>query len=156
MNNIERPARLLAMLCHLSSNIWLPISLIASSIFHILVYIPFINILLPFYIWKRYKNIYPWVKTNGKESLNFQISITTYIIFYIICVLLIAPTCGMDLSKIPPANTLERRGFDYFLGMAFFPMAVILFYQIVCSLSAAIQAYRGKIYIYSSTIRFLK
>lgn len=153
--NIERQARIWAMLCHLSANIWFLLYLIIGGFFNIPVYVPFINILLTLFIWKRQKSRYAWVDTNGKESLNFQISMTIYIVIYIIIIILLAPTCGIELSQILAVNTIERRKANYYLGMALMLMVVLLFYQTVCSISAAIQAYRGKIYRYSSTIRFL-
>lgn len=155
-NNIERPDRLWAMLSHIAALIWLPIYLISAIFLNRPLYIPFINILLPLYIWQRYKNRYHWVDIHGKESVNFQLSITLYIIISIICLLLISPSCGIDFSKVATNDRLEKFKFAYFLGTGYFLIFVISLYQTLCSITAAIQAYRGKNYRYSSTIRFLK
>ena len=52
------------MLCHLSS--------LAGSV------IPFGNIVGPLVVWLIKKDEYAFVDDQGKESLNFQISITIY------------------------------------------------------------------------------
>ncbi|MBU7583327.1 MAG: DUF4870 domain-containing protein [Nostoc sp. TH1S01] len=155
-HHIEHQARLWAMLCHLAALIWLPIYLISAIFFHIAGYIPFINILLPLFIWKSQKNQYSWVDINGKESLNFQISLTIYVLIYIIIVILLAPSCGINFSQIPAANSVARWKLNYYLGLVLIPIGVTFLHQIICCIAAAIQAYRGKIYRYSSTIRFLQ
>ncbi|MBE9208770.1 DUF4870 domain-containing protein [Nostoc sp. LEGE 06077] len=154
--NIEYQARLWAILCHLAAVIWLPICLISTVFFNIPVYIPFINILLTLFIWKSHKSRYPWIDNHGKESLNFQISLTVYIVIYIIVVLLLFPSCGVNVSQIPAANTVARWKFNYYLGLAFIPIGVTFLYQLISCIAAAIQAYRGKTYRYASAIRFLR
>ncbi|HSH51663.1 MAG TPA: DUF4870 domain-containing protein [Bacteroidales bacterium] len=61
---ISKDERMWAMFCHISA--------FAFFIF------PFGNILGPLVIWLIKKETYPFVDEQGKESLNFQISITLY------------------------------------------------------------------------------
>ena len=62
-----------AMFCHLS----------ALSIF----IIPILgNIIAPLILWVLKKEVYPFVDDQGKEALNFQISMTIYFIFSFILV----------------------------------------------------------------------
>jgi len=53
------------MLCHLTALLGI-------------IGIPFGNIVGPLIIWLLKKNVYPFVNEQGKESLNFQISMTIY------------------------------------------------------------------------------
>ena len=64
--NLTKDERVWGMLCHLSA--------LAFFIF------PFGNIIGPLVIWLIKKEEYPFVDEQGKESLNFQISITIYAI----------------------------------------------------------------------------
>ena len=62
---ISKDERMWAMLCHLSA-------------FAFFVFPAFGNILGPLIVWLIKKEEYPFVDQQGKESLNFQISITIY------------------------------------------------------------------------------
>lgn len=65
MEDFEKQSRLWGMLCHLSGLL-------------LLLGIPFGNILGPLVIWLIKKEDYNFVDEQGKEALNFQISITIY------------------------------------------------------------------------------
>ena len=105
-----------AMLCHLS----------ALSLY---IGIPFGNILGPLIIWLMKKDEYPLVEKNGKESLNFQISVTIY---GIICGLLIF----------------------VFIGFLLLPTLMII--QLVLTIIAAVKTSDGEHYRYPFTIRLIK
>ncbi len=73
---MEKEERNLGMFCHLAA--------LAGFI------IPFGNIVGPLIIWMLKKEEYPFVDDQGKESLNFQITVTIgYIIGGILTVVLI-------------------------------------------------------------------
>jgi uncharacterized Tic20 family protein len=61
---MEKEARTWGMLCHLSA--------LAGFL------IPFGNIIAPLVIWLIKKDEHPFVDEQGKESLNFQISVAIY------------------------------------------------------------------------------
>jgi len=114
-NQSEREERMWAMFCHLSA--------LALYIF------PFFgNIIGPLIIWLIKKDQYPLVNDQGKESLNFQISLTIYafVAFILAFVLIGLPV----LLAIP-------------------------IFQVVMIIIAAIQANEGKAYRYPLTIRFI-
>lgn len=79
-NALSKDERLWGMLCHLSS--------FAFFIF------PFGNVIGPLIIWMIKKEEYPFVDEQGKESLNFQISVSIYAI---ICAFLIIVLIGIAL-----------------------------------------------------------
>lgn len=64
---VSQEERTMGMLCHL-----LGLALYIG--------IPFGNILGPLIVWLIKKDQYPFVNDQGKESLNFQISVTIYLI----------------------------------------------------------------------------
>lgn len=73
--NLTKDERLWGMLCHLSA--------LAFFVF------PFGNIVGPLIVWLIKKEEYPFVDEQGKESLNFQISISLYAIGAAILIILL-------------------------------------------------------------------
>jgi uncharacterized Tic20 family protein len=114
--NNDKKARTWGMLCHLT----------ALSLF---VGIPFGNLIGPLVVWLIKKNEYPLVDEQGKESLNFQLSMTIYsIIAGLLCFILI--------------------------GFLF--LAVLVVVDIILVIKASVRASNGQEYHYPYTIRFLK
>jgi uncharacterized protein len=106
----------LGMLCHLLSLTQL-------------LGVPLGNILGPLIVWLIKRDEDPFVDLCGKESLNFQISMTIYMVIAGILILL-------------------------FVGLFMIPILMIL--NIVYTIIAAIKASQGSSYTYPLTIRFIK
>ena len=105
------------MFCHLSA-------------FAGFIGIPFGNIIGPLIIWLVKRDEIPFVDQEGKESLNFQISITIYALV---------------------------AGALVFVFVGIFLLLAIMIVNIVCVVKAAIKANTGEgHYIYPLTIRFIK
>jgi hypothetical protein len=113
---INKDARMWAMLCHLSglAGIILP----ASG-----------NIVAPLIIWQIKKDNNPFIDEQGKEAVNFQISMSIYLIASVI------------LSVIC-------------IGVPLIIATIIVFF--VFMLIAAVKANNGFHYRYPLTIRFIK
>jgi len=106
--------RMWAMFCHLST--------LAGYV------MPFGNIVGPLVVWMIKKDEYPLVDDQGKEALNFQISITIWmIISLLLCFLLV--------------------GIPILIGLGIFDLIVTII--------AAVQANSGNYYRYPLTIRFI-
>ncbi len=91
--------------------------------------IPFGNIIGPLIIWLTKKDAFPFVNEQGKESLNFQISMTIYaIIAWLLCFILI----GIPL------------------------LIAIAISQIILVIIASIKANDGVSYHYPISIKFIK
>lgn len=112
---VNKDQNMWAMLCHLSA--------LAGFI------IPFGNVIGPLVIWMIKKDEFPLVDDQGKESLNFQISMTIY---YIISAILIIVLIGILLL----------------IGLAVFSLIMIII--------AMMKANDGVAYRYPMTIRFIK
>lgn len=112
----EKQAHTWGMLSHLT----------ALSLF---LGIPFGNIIGPLVIWLVKKDEFPFVDEQGKESLNFQISMTIYAIASIILSLFI---------------------------IGFFLLGLLAIAELVLVIMASVKASNGEKYEYPFTIRFLK
>ena len=104
-----------AMFCHLSS--------FAS------VVVPFGGIIGPLICWssKRYES--KFVDQNGKESLNFQLSILLYTL---VCIPLV------------------------FIVIGIFFLVALMILELVCVITASIKASRGEPYRYPLSIPFIQ
>jgi uncharacterized Tic20 family protein len=91
--------------------------------------IPFGNILGPLVVWLIKRNDDPFADLCGKESLNFQISMTLYMLIAGLLILL-------------------------FVGL--FLIVILMLLNIVYTIIAAIKASDGESYRYPFTIRFIK
>ena len=114
-NHPSKDERTWAMLCHFSA--------FAGLIF------PFGNFLAPLIIWLIKKEELPFVENQGKEVLNFQISMTIYLLISgILCIILI--------------------GIPILIGLVIFCFIITLI--------AAISANDGKAYRYPMNLRLIK
>ena len=91
--------------------------------------VPFGNIVGPLLIWLFKKNDYEFVDDQGKESLNFQITITIAIII---------------------------AGFSILLLIGIILLPLVLLFDLVMVIIAAIKASNGERYRYPLTIRLIQ
>lgn len=112
----NKDAQMWAMICHLSALCGF-------------IGIPLGNILGPLIIWLIKKEGAPFVDEHGKEALNFQISMTIYVIVAILLTFILI-------------------GLPILLGL--------LVADLVFLIIAALKANKGESYRYPITIRFLK
>ncbi len=128
----EHDERAWGMLCHLA--------VFSSAV------IPFGHILGPLIVWMVKKEQYPLVEDQGRESLNFQISMTIYAV--IILIVFVASLLGViagDYHDEFPATLILA-------GAALLILALLNFVFIII---AAIRAYRGEKYRYPLSIHFV-
>ena len=111
----DQTARNLAMFCHLGT--------FAGII------VPLANFLAPLVIWLLKKDEYPLVDDQGKESVNFQLSLLLYSIG------------GFLLSFI-------------FIGILF--LIVLALFALIQVIKASISANKGEKYRYPFCVRFIK
>ncbi|AKG23811.1 DUF4870 domain-containing protein [Calothrix sp. 336/3] len=143
-----------AMLCHLSGLCWIPLA--ALIWFGIPIYLPFLNILAPLIVWNWKKHQDQWIDFQGKESLNFQLSLTVYtLIVVIISLFLVATTCGAAFTSYVTSKEMTTI-FDTLIKTLFVIGGFIFVLQLSVISFAAIKAYNGKYFRYPLTIRFLR
>ncbi|MCG8605384.1 DUF4870 domain-containing protein [bacterium] len=118
----EKQARTWAMLCHLSAlACWLGV--------------PFGNILGPLLVWLIKKDELPIVEEQGKESLNFQISMTIY---FVAAIILFVLTLFMGV---------------FVLGI--FVLVGLGIAHVVLVIIASVKASNGEDYSYPYSLHFL-
>jgi len=108
-------ARMFAMLCHLSAFAGLVV--------------PFGNVLGPLIVWMVKKEEIPEIDPHGKESVNFQISLSIYMFVAALLILLVV-------------------GIFLVIGLAIFWAIVVII--------ASMRANEGGFYKYPLTIRFIQ
>jgi uncharacterized protein len=120
---IESRERTWTMLCHLSA-------------FIVLLGIPFGNILGPFIVWIFKKNDYPGVDDQGRESMNFQISMSIYAIITLIIAISLTPVL---------------------IGIIFYPVVgLIVAADFVLTIVATVRASNSITYRYPLSLRIIK
>lgn len=111
----EKQARMWAAVCHLAA--------LAGYI------IPMGHVIGPLVVWLLKRHDAPFVDDQGKEALNFQLSLTLY---GLIAALLVLVLIGLPL------------------------LLALLVVQLVFTVIAAVKASEGQAYRYPMTIRFFK
>jgi len=111
---ISKDERVWALLCHISA--------FACFVF------PFGNIIAPLIIWVLKKDESPFIADQGKEAINFQITVT---IFFFISILLIFIAVGIPL------------------------LIGVFFLSIIFTVIAALKANDGEKYRYPINMRFI-
>lgn len=92
-------------------------------------FIPFGNVIGPLLVWQLKKDLGPFVEENGKEAVNFQL---TVLVAVVLCLVLIFAVIGALLLPV--------------LGIAWLVLTII----------AGVKANEGVAYRYPLTIRFIK
>jgi len=103
-----------AMFCHISAIVGFVI--------------PFGNIVAPLVLWALKKDEFEIVNVHGKEAINFQISITIYVL---ISILLIFVVIGIPI------------------------LIALGIFELIAIVIAAVKANEGKLYRYPLSIKFL-
>ena len=90
--------------------------------------IPLGNVIGPLVVWLIKKDEIPSVNQHGRESLNFQISMTIYTII---------------------------AAFSFFIAIGIILLPAILLTNLILLIIAAVKANKGEFYRYPLTIRFI-
>lgn len=144
----NRDARTWATLSHLSALL-------------VLLGVPLGNVLGPMVVWLIKRNEFPFVDDQGKEALNFQLSMTLY---WVLAGILIFFSVGSIAFFGPNVH----RMWDFWNPMAMpfaMPFAMLfgfllifglLILDVILAIVAAVKASNGEAYRYPLTIRSIK
>lgn len=91
--------------------------------------IPFGNIIAPLLIWLIKKDESKFIDTSSKEAINFQITVTIY---YVICIAL------------------------FFILIGFVILPILVIFEIIVMIQAAVKVNNGGSYSYPLTLRFIQ
>ncbi|KAM3097462.1 DUF4870 domain-containing protein [Phormidesmis sp. 146-35] len=144
--DLPRSVRLWGMACHLSAIVCAPCNC---------VLIPFVSLIVPYLVWIGGRDQHPFVDDQGRESLNFQISMAIYAISIgILFIFLFLMTCGIMFSLPSSGNSMGIVFNWLFVGLVSI-VALFGFFQIAVIILAAVKAYNGQSYRYPFTLGFL-
>jgi uncharacterized protein len=153
LDSNESEARTWGMLCHLASIIGILLTFVGLPI-------PFANVLGPLAAWLFKRKEHPFIDAHGKESLNFQISMTIYgivgvavlVILVIVYLLFVGASAG---ATGDPAISLVVIG--GLIGAWLLGFVVLLnLVALVLVIMAAVKANAGELYRYPFTIRLIR
>ena len=143
-----------AIACHAASLAWIPLTLIGVGA------IPFLNVIAPAAIWYIKKDESKLIEEHGKESLNFQISMSIYgavagiVLGLIVAVLVFfmfiaGATDGNFFAVIISLAT----GIGLFA--AIIALVAIAIFQVIVVINASMKAKEGQMYRYPFNLRLL-
>ncbi|MCM4153485.1 DUF4870 domain-containing protein [Arenibacter sp. N53] len=134
-------------------------------------FIPFGNFLLPLILWTAYKKDYGFVDQNGKQALNFQISLLLYSIILGIFTIpfligIIPEILHQGDFGFAQFNNLNGFNFDFHqlkLGKLLWPLGIagvaqlgLFLVNIVYTIIATIRTSEGQNFKYPISIQFIK
>lgn len=141
---IDKSARTWAMACHLSALA----QLVIPGPF-------FLNVLAPLVVWLAKRNDSPFIEDQGKESVNFQLSVT----FYALILGLLTLIFGFLLPAFHIMSGLYVGGHERFLlsYVVIIPLfAALVIFDLVEVIIASIRSSNGEAHRYPLRIRFIK
>ncbi len=127
--------------------------------------IPFGNYILPIIIWSARKNESEFIDHNGKNVLNFQLSIFLYsLILSLIAipVLIFTMAKSVNINEVINHHFFENLNIENFSGLATTLISIIIIFgmmkiaEFILILYASIKSSNGEEYEYPLTIQFLK
>ncbi|MEA5605865.1 DUF4870 domain-containing protein [Nostoc sp. UHCC 0252] len=150
----KQQMRIWAVLCHFSALLgW--ILLVFLVFLGIPLYLP-LNLLAPLLIWRLKKTQYPWIDLQGKESINFQFSLTLYTLIVIaISLILLSVSLSIILTNNGSSNEIKNT-LNGLLAVLMSLLSFKLVLQLFVVTFASVKAYKGEHYRYPLTIRVLR
>ncbi|OLP19590.1 hypothetical protein BST81_04830 [Leptolyngbya sp. 'hensonii'] len=135
-----------AMWCHLSSLAWIPAMFLGIPI-------PMGGFVVPLLIWLAKREAHPFIDDQGKESVNFQLSMLLYSLAAFILLLLLVPV--VLLFGGARGDALIGLSIALLIGLILGLAGLIGLFELVVVIFAAAKAGNGEFYRYPLTIRFL-
>ncbi|AWX43170.1 hypothetical protein HME9304_00157 [Flagellimonas maritima] len=136
-------------------------------------FIPFGNFIFPLILWTANKNEYKFVDYNGKQALNFQISMFLYSVivsiisipFFISFLPDVFDWNFFGLHRLSDLNNLDIHisSDDFRLNRFFWPAGIsglihvaLVIINVVYTILATIRTNEGQTFMYPFTIKFIK
>ena len=127
-------------------------------------FFPFGNFIFPLIFWMAKKND-PFVDENGKQALNFQISIYLYMVFIFMAGIAGVILIGMNMNVEEPfyldhhldliGNPSQAMPIVIFVLVMVLLLLSLFILNLYAVISATIKAFEGELYKYPLTINFI-
>lgn len=135
---------------------WCHLSTVVPIVLGGFLLLPFVGVIMALIIWLIGRSRHPFVNDQGKESLNFQLSMALYwLIAIILFVFLSMSLCGLSTSSTGYNDALTTVLAILFWGGLLLMLAMGIF-QVIAAIVASVKAYRGELYRYPFTLRFVR
>lgn len=119
--------------------------------------IPFLGALPPYIVWQLGRDRHPFIDEQGREAINFQVSITLYLLVALILWIFLAfTTCMVAISGVGAAQNAFGNLFTWILLSGLAILSLFALFMIGATLFAGIKASQGQSYRYPFTMRFLQ
>lgn len=146
---LDLSTRRWGMSCHLSGLLAILVCSVAP--------IPFLGALFPYVVWKMGRDRHPFIDEQGREAINFQLSMSIYLLVGIILWAFLAfTTCMAVISGTSSSQNIVSNAFSWLLVLGFVAIALFAAFMIALIGFAAVKASRGQTYRYPFNLRFLQ
>ena len=138
-----------------------------ASFIHIGVFgkflLPFGNFIFPLILWTINKDKSDFINENGKQVLNFQLSILLYYISLVLICIPFAIYFGINVAEIEnikgelsPFDISQFSGSIISIGIIICSVIALLVIELVSTIIGAFKANDGEVYQYPFSIPFIK
>ncbi|WP_315789922.1 DUF4870 domain-containing protein [Fischerella sp. JS2] len=120
-------------------------------------FIPFGSVLIPLIIWLTQKDKHLFIDEQGKESVNFQLSLIIYIFsfglilnFLLVLIFILLALLSKDYSPSFLDLIIPWQILPVFIAI------VVIIFQLIMTIIGGLRAYNGQSYRYPFNLRLLK
>lgn len=150
LTNISEEEVKWAMTCHLAGLVWIPLYWLQFPL-------PLVNVVIPSLIWLFKRENSEYIDFQGREALNFQITVVLYSIVLftvgIIGFLIYLAIFGADVEDSIGAIALLTRGINQTQRIV---SILMMLFSLAFALTAAVKTKKGNFYFYPFTIRVFR
>ncbi|MGO3184025.1 MAG: DUF4870 domain-containing protein [Aequorivita sp.] len=129
-------------------------------------FFPFANYIAPLLIWTFNKDK-PFVDENGKQAINFQLSVLVYtILIGLICLpffvifatdfIALIDSISNNTGHFSASNIQNLSGYILLFGIVMMVLVGLYVFELYAVINASIHASRGQVYQYPLSIPFIK
>ncbi|MBW4527027.1 MAG: DUF4870 domain-containing protein [Phormidium tanganyikae FI6-MK23] len=147
--SLDLSTRRWGMSCHLSGLLAILICSFAP--------IPFLGALFPYIAWRLGRDRHPFIDEQGREAINFQLSMSIYLLVAVISWIFLAfTTCMVAISGAGSTQNSMGNAFSWLMILGFVAISTFAAFMIAVISFAAVKANRGQSYRYPFNLRFLQ
>ncbi|PTQ56825.1 MAG: hypothetical protein BSOLF_2627 [Candidatus Carbobacillus altaicus] len=139
--------------------LWSVFAHLSHLVNFILPFIPFVNVIAPLALWLWRKNDSDFFNDQGKEALNFQITVSIVIFILQLLTFLTTGSFGLNMFRNDDVyfyNYNYAYGFYGFMSVWVVLLSIVKLLNLILTIIAAVQAHNGVRYRYPLNLRLVK
>ncbi len=119
--------------------------------------IPFLGALFPYIAWRLGRDRHPFIDEQGRAAINFQLSMSIYLLVAVVLWLFLAfTTCMIAVSGAASVQTLFGSILSWTMILGIAAIVVFAIFMLSVIIFAALKADRGQSYRYPFSLHFLQ